>query len=196
MRTSVNLASMAELAVRLVNSGACDAPADPLRSREAFREFIADRPFLAAPVTLADLDRLRYVRSELALVFSETVHRKGPAAAERLNALLTIHPVQPVLVAHDGEPLHVHLSGSGSVADRYASASIVSLALLLSQLGAERFGICAIASCDRVFIDGSSNKSRRYCADHGASRTNVTSLRGRSGDVNSDDGGTVASAVS
>jgi predicted RNA-binding Zn ribbon-like protein len=196
MRTSVNLAAMAELAVRLVNSGVCDASVDPLRSREALREFVADRPFLAAPVTLNDLDRLRLVRAELAHVFTETVHGDGAAAAERLNALLLIHPVQPVLAAHDGEPLHVHLSESGSVADRYAAASVVSLALLLSQLGAERFGICAIASCDRVFIDGSSNKSRRYCADHCAARTNVTSLPQRNRGLISEQSGTAATAVS
>jgi Putative stress-induced transcription regulator/CGNR zinc finger len=192
----VNLASFAELAVRLVNSGTCSAESDPLRSHEAFREFIAERPFLAAPITRQDLDRLKLVRAELAVVFSLTVHGNGLAAADRLNALLMIHPVQPVLVAHDDEPLHVHLSESGSVADRYAAASVVSLAMLLSQLGAERFGICAIASCDQVFIDGSRNKSRRYCEDHSAARTNVTSLRQRHEDAIPDQAGTVATAVS
>jgi predicted RNA-binding Zn ribbon-like protein len=179
MRTGVNLATFAELAVRLVNSGCSDAESDPLRSREAFRELIADRPFSAAQVTRGDLDRLRLIRSELALVFNLTVHGDGAVAADRLNALLMIHPVHPVLVTHDGEPLHLHLSESGSVADRYAAMSVVSLALLLSQLGADRFGICAIASCDRVYIDGSRNKSRRYCDDHSAARSNVTAIQAR-----------------
>jgi predicted RNA-binding Zn ribbon-like protein len=192
----VNLASFAELAVRLVNSGGCDPESDPLRSRDAFREFVADRPFLAAQVTRDDLDRLSLVRTELALVFSLTVRGDALAAAERLNALLMVQPVQPVLVTHDGEPLHLHLSESGSVADRYAAMSVISLALLLSQLGADRFGICAIASCDQVYIDGSRNKSRRYCDDHSAARTNVTSLRQRTRDVIAVQGGTVTSAVS
>ncbi len=178
----MNLASFADLAVRLVNSAVCDVEGDPLRSREAFRDFVADRPFLAVPVTQHDLDRLKLLRTELTAVFSCAVEGAGQAAVDRLNALLMIHPVQPVLVAHDGEPWHVHLSESGSVTDRYASAAVSSLTLLLAQLGTERLGICAIASCDRVYIDGSSNKSRRYCkshSPHSAARGNVTSLRGQ-----------------
>ncbi|HET9899159.1 MAG TPA: CGNR zinc finger domain-containing protein [Streptosporangiaceae bacterium] len=173
----MNLAAFADLAVRLVNSAACDAEADPLRTREAFREFIADRPFLTVPVTQHDLDQLKLLRAELATVFAHAVEGADRAAADRLNALMMIHPVHPVLTAHDGEPWHVHLSEAGSVTDRYAAAAVVSLALLLSQLGVDRLGICAIASCDRVFLDGSRNKSRRYCAHHSAARGNVTTLR-------------------
>lgn len=172
----MNLASFADLAVRLVNSRTYGADADPLRSREAFREFVAERPFLAVPVTQQDLDRLRFLRAELGAVFASTVGGATSAAADRLNALMAIHPVHPVVVSHDGEPWHIHLVESGSVTDRYAAAAVISLSLLLTQLGAERLGICAIASCERVFIDGSSNKSRRYCADHSAAKSNVTAL--------------------
>lgn len=192
VRTSVNLASFAELAVRLVNSGVGDADADPLRSCEAFREFVAGRPFLAVPVTQHDLDRLKLLRAELATVFTSAAEGTEHAAVDRLNALMTVNPVHPVLVEHDGEPWHIHLSESGSVTDRYAAASVISMALLLSQLGADRLGICAIASCDRVFIDGSSNKSRRYCAAHSAARGNVTSLGRQRRDITARAGESVA----
>jgi len=179
----VNLASFADLAVRLVNSGVCDADTDPLRSCEAFRSFVAGRALVAAPVTRDDLDRLKLLRDDLTTVFTSAVEGDGRAAAAALNALLAVHPVHPVLVEHDGEPWHVHLSESGSVADKYAAASVIGLSLLLSALGRERFGICAIASCDRVYIDGSNNKSRRYCAEHSAAKGNVTSLPGQRRDV-------------
>ncbi len=192
----MNLASFAELAVRLVNSAVCDAEADPLRTCETFREFIADRPFLAAPVTRPDLDRLRMLRADLATVFTNAVAGNEKAAVDRLNNLLMIHPVHPMLVSHDGEPWHVHMADSGSITDRYAAVSVISLSLLFGQLGAERFGICAIASCDRVFIDGSSNKSRRYCADHSAARSNVTSLPSKRHGPAEETTGTVASAAS
>jgi len=188
----VNLASFADLAVRLVNSGVCDADADPLRSCEAFRAFVAERPFLAVPVTRHDLGRLRLLRSDLAEVFSSAAEDGGRTAADRLNALLTVHPVHPLLVQHDGEPWHIHLSESGSMTDRYAAASVISMALLLSQLGTDRLGICAIASCDRVYIDGSSNKSRRYCAQHSPARGNVTSLRHQRGQIAASSGESVA----
>src|SRR5215472_2147822 len=70
VRTGVNLASFAELAVRLVNSAVCDVEADPLRTPEAFREFVANRPFLAVKTTQYDLDRLRLLRGDLATVFT------------------------------------------------------------------------------------------------------------------------------
>jgi len=173
----VNLASFAELAVRLVNSAVCDVEADPLRTCEAFRDFVADRQFLAGPVTPTDLDRLKLLRRDLATVFTCAVGGAEQDAVNRLNALMMVHPVHPVLVSHDRQPWHVPLSESGSVTDRYAAATVISLTLLLSQYGAQRFGICTIASCDRVYFDGSSNKSRRYCAFHSATRGNVTSLR-------------------
>jgi predicted RNA-binding Zn ribbon-like protein len=175
----VNLASFADLAVRLVNSGACDADADPLRSCEAFRAFVAGRPFFDVPVTPADLDRLRLLRSELTGVFTAASDGDDHAAAGALNALLMVHPVHPVLVQHDDEPWHVHLNESGSMTDRYAATSVIGLSLMLSALGKERLGICAVAACDRVFIDSSKNKSRRYCAEHSATKGNVTSLRGQ-----------------
>jgi predicted RNA-binding Zn ribbon-like protein len=188
----VNLASFADLAVRLVNSGVCDADADPLRSCEAFRDFVAGRPLLAVPVTRHDLDRLKLLRNELTTVFTSAVEGDGCAAAAALNALLTVHPVHPVLVEHDGEPWHIHLTESGSAADRYAAASVIGLSLLLSALGRERFGVCAIASCNRVYIDGSKNKSRRYCAEHSAVKGNVTSLPGQRRDVTGSAGESVA----
>ena len=83
----MNLASFADLAVRLVNSGVCDADADPLRSCEAFREFVAGRPFFAVPVTQHDLDRLRLLRGELATVFTSAVDGEERAAAGALLQL-------------------------------------------------------------------------------------------------------------
>lgn len=192
----MNLASFAELAVRLVNSADCDVEADPLRSPTAFREFTADRPFLAVQISQHDLDRLKLLRTDLAKVFTCAVEGAEQTAIDRLNALMTIHPVHPVLAAHDGEPWHVHLHESGSVTDRYAGAAVVSIALLVSQLGIERLRICSIASCDRVFIDASSNKSRRYCAEHSAGRGNVTSLRAQLRDTRDGADPAVASAAS
>lgn len=192
----MNLAAFAELAVRLVNSAVCDVEADPLRTPEAFREFVADRSFLAVRATRYDLDRLKLLRADLATVFTCAVEGADHAAVHRLNALMMVHPVHPVLVAHDGQPWHVHLEESGSVVDRYAAAAVISLFLLVSQLGFERLGVCAIASCDRVFIDGSSNKSRRYCTEHSAARGNVTSLRAQSRNVCGEEDESVTSAAS
>ncbi len=172
----MNLASFAELAVRLVNSAVCDGAGDPLRTREAFRDLVADRPFLDVPVSQHDLDRLKLLRDDLTEIFRLAVAGAGQCAVDRLNTLLMTHPIHPVIVNHGSERWHMHLNEEGSVTDRYAAAAVASLAFLIGQLGPERFGICATGSCERVFIDGSSNKSRRYCSVHSAARGNVASL--------------------
>ncbi len=175
----MNLASFAELAVRLVNS-APGGDEDPLRSCPAFSEFVADRTFLAGPVTQDDLDRLKLLRRELATIFVAAAEADQAKVAAKLNALLVTHPLHPVIVSHEGdERWHFHLHESGSVADRYAAGAVSGLAMIATQVGVHKIGICAMATCERAFIDGSSNRSRRYCSEHRAAKGNVMTLRGQ-----------------
>ena len=60
---------------------------------------------------------------------------------------------------------------------RTSVEAVIGLATLVAQFGVNRLGICAIASCPGVFIDASTNRSRRYCADHCTARINVTAIR-------------------
>jgi predicted RNA-binding Zn ribbon-like protein len=176
----VDFTSYAELAVRLVNTSArADGGPDWLGSPQAFRTFVADRPHLAGPVTFHDLDALRLLRAELAAIFGAAAEGAESAASDRLNALLAQHPVHPVLVRHDGPRWHMHLTDSGSVAERYAAAAASGLAAVVAQFGANRLGICAIASCQCAFIDASTNRSRRYCSDHCTTKATVTAFRAR-----------------
>jgi predicted RNA-binding Zn ribbon-like protein len=176
----VNLTSYAELAVRLVNTSASvNADPDWLGSPKAFRTFVADRPHLAGQVTYHDLDALRLLRTELALIFSAAAEGNDAEAADRLNALLISHPVHPVLVRHDGPRWHLHLTEAGSVADRYAADATIGLATVVTEYGMNRLGICAIAACQCAFIDSSTNRCRRYCSDHCSTRATVTAFRAR-----------------
>jgi predicted RNA-binding Zn ribbon-like protein len=178
----VNLTSYAELAVRLVNT-AYPAPGDPdpLGATSDFRALVSDRPKLAAAATAFDLEALRALRAELGEVFTAAATGRDAAAMGQLNALLARSPVQPELVTHDDQPWHVHLAEHGSAADRYTAGAVVGLTLTVSQYGLARLGICSIASCQRVFIDASSNRSRRYCPEHCATRANVTTIRAQAG---------------
>ena len=173
----MNLASFAELAVRLVNSVTSNGQPDPLRSVEALGDLVADRPFLSGQATSHDLGSLRLLRDELAAVFAAAASDEGAEVAARLNALLVTHPLQPEIVNHDGDRWHLHLAEAGSVSDRYAAAAVSGLSMIVTQVGLHKIGVCSIASCDRAFIDGSNNRSRRYCADHSAARVTVTALR-------------------
>lgn len=173
----MDLTSYAELAVRLVNTAihADDEP-DLLGAPEAFRLFVADRPHLAGQVTRHDLDVLRLLRAEFSRIFAAAAEGADACAVERMNAMLVQHPIHPMLVSHETARWHLHLSETGSVADRYAAGAIIGLAVLVAQFGVNRLGVCAIASCHGVFIDASTNRSRRYCADHCTARTNVTAI--------------------
>jgi len=174
----VNLTSYAELAVRLVNTAfQANSVPDPLGTTDAFGMLVSDHPHLFGPVTPFDLDALRVLRTELTAVFTATATGRDREAVDRLNALLVRTPIQPELVSHDEQRWHVHLAQAGSVSDRYAAGAVIGLALAVSQFGLARLGTCSIAACEQVFIDSSPGRSRRYCAEHSASRGNVTTIR-------------------
>lgn len=176
----MDLTSYAELAVRLVNSAECgEGHDDSLSHPDALRALVADRSHLHGQISHNDLTALRQLRVELAGIFMAAAEGDELAAAERLNALLIRHPVHPVISAHDNQRWHLHLSNSGSVADRYAAGAVFGLATIVTQYGADRLGTCTLAACHDVFIDASTNRSRRYCSDHCASRANVTAFRAR-----------------
>jgi predicted RNA-binding Zn ribbon-like protein len=176
VRTVVNLSSYAELAVRLANT-AVRPPGepDPLGSTEACASALSE--CLEGPVTRRDLDVLRHLRAELIALFTAAATGDDKTAMGKLNGLLVQFPIQPEMVCHD-DRWHIHLAAQGSAADRFAAGAIIGVGLRVSQVGVSRLGICAIASCHRVFIDASRGRSRRYCAEHTAARGNVSPLRG------------------
>ncbi len=190
----MNLSSYAELAVRLANT-AVQAPGepDPLGSTAACANALGD--CLTGPVTRRDLVVLRHLRDEFNAIFTAAARGADEDAMARMNALLLQFPIQPELVSHDDQRWHVHLASHGSVSDQFAAGAVIAVALTVSLVGVSRLGVCAIASCPRVFLDSSPGKSRRYCTEHTAARGNVSALRRqpegpqpRSAIVNSKDG--------
>ena len=65
------------------------------------------------------------------------------------------------------------------MSDKYAAGAAMGLAVRLTDLGLERFGVCQAAPCSGVFIDISASRTRRYCSDRCASRANVIAYRAR-----------------
>lgn len=176
----MDLICYADLAVRLVNSAVPDGGGrDGLSSVEAYRALVADRPHLSGRVTPADLDALRLLRGELRLVFAAAAARQEGEVAGRLNALLVRYPVHPQLASHDGQPLHMHLADSGSVADRHAAGAVAGLAALVSVWGTGRLGSCAAGGCQRVLIDHGPGRGRQYCSPVCAGGVNVRAFRVR-----------------
>lgn len=172
----MNLSSYAELAVRLANTAVqADGEADPLSSPATCAASFGDS--LAGVPTRRDVAVLRYLRDEFAAIFKAAAGGRDMEAIERINALLIQFPVQPELVNHDDQRWHVHLAGQGAISDQFAAGAVIGVSLMVSLHGVSRLGVCAIASCPRVFIDSSPGRSRRYCAEHAAARGNVSALR-------------------
>jgi predicted RNA-binding Zn ribbon-like protein len=75
----------------------------------------------------------------------------------------------------------LHLADNGCAADKYAARAVVGLTGIVTQMGPQRLGSCADAACRGVFIDASTNLSRRFCSDRCAAkvRANVTAFPGR-----------------
>jgi predicted RNA-binding Zn ribbon-like protein len=171
----VNLSSYADLAVRLANTVQAPGEPDPLGTVSACTNALGDR--LSGPATRRDLAVLQHLRTEFSAIFTAAATGDDQDAMDRLNALLLLFPIQPEMTNHGDQRWHVHLASQGSVGDRFGAGAVIGLAITVSLVGVNRLGICAIASCHQVFIDSSPGKSRRYCAEHAATRGNVSTLR-------------------
>lgn len=176
----MDLASYADLVIQLVNTENPDNPEeDRLADLDALRELLTARPHLSGRVSRQDLDAMRSLRTELRTVFEEVNKGDEARAVERLNGLLIQHPIHPQISGHDTQRWHLHLTESGSVPDRYAAGAVMGLAVLITDIGISRLGICQAPPCRNVFFDTSTNRSRRYCSERCASRANVAAYRAR-----------------
>jgi predicted RNA-binding Zn ribbon-like protein len=168
----VDLASYADLAVQLVNTHATDE--DRLGDLDGLSMLLAAGPRLHGRAARADLDAMRELRADLRAIFEAVASGHEYSAADRLNALLIQHPIHPQISGHDGERWHLHVTESGSIFDQYAAGATMGLALFVSAEGLDRLAICEAPLCRNVFFDTSSTRSREYCSDRCAGRTEST----------------------
>ena len=167
------------LAVDLVNTFDTTDGSDDLTDVSTLRAFLESQHLShIGQVTAADLANLRGLRSVLREVF--TAPDAGTAAA-RINVLLEQHRSCPHLTDHDNEHWHLHFAPDGAaLPERIAIETAMGLAAVLREGGKERLRTCASATCADVFVDGSRNRSRRYCnPETCGNRANVAAYRAR-----------------
>lgn len=182
----MELAHYADYAVRLVNSEDPAHGKDELTSVEAVRALAGVSSPSARRAADADVTRLRAVRTRLRAVFEAADEGDEVRAVDLLNALLMDFPVSPQISGHsyrdaDGRPMwHMHIADQAASATAgYAATAAMGLAVHLTELGIDRLGICRAAPCRKVYVDTSTNRSRRYCSDRCATRANVAAYRAR-----------------
>jgi predicted RNA-binding Zn ribbon-like protein len=123
---------------------------------------------------------LRTIRDRLREVFDAAESGRVPRAVQILNSLMKQYPIRPVVTDHDGAAYHLHLAeGAPNIAAVYGAKAAMGLAVQATELGFDRLGVCQAAPCREVFIDTSTNRSRRYCSDRCATRANVAAYRAR-----------------
>jgi predicted RNA-binding Zn ribbon-like protein len=177
----VELTSYADRAVALVNSVDLAHPErDQLGGVDRLRGFLAGNPTWQARAAARDLAPLRQVRARLRRVFEASTTGQEDRAVNELNALLREYPIQPQISGHDDRNWHLHLvEGAPAVASSYATGAIMGLAVFCTEYGLDRLGVCQAVPCRQVYLDTSTNRSRRYCSDRCATRANVAAYRQR-----------------
>src|SRR5579875_3217204 len=145
----MDFAHHADNAVALVNAD--------LSTLESTKAHLADRPWLLDRIVQADLRPLRRLQAELAAVVDASAAGDEPQVVERLNALLLQHPVRPRISGHDRESWHLHVNYAGdAVAAVVAAESLYGMALVVTELGADRFGRCDASTCHNAYLDSSA----------------------------------------
>ena len=181
----MDLSGYAQLAVRLANA-ACgkgktggEAGGGDISTLGGLSALLTDLRFPATGATRSDLDAIGSLHQEYREIFTACAAGDGDEAVSRLNGLLIRHPMHPNVTSHDGQPWHLHLTDGGCVADRYAAASAMGLAVVLTEFGIDRLGICQAVSCSNVFVDTTAGRTRRRRCDQCTGKGNVTTLRSR-----------------
>jgi predicted RNA-binding Zn ribbon-like protein len=127
-----------------------------------------------------DVPALRRLQRDLRGVFESGQTGDEQAVVDQVNALLRKHRITPYLHRHNHDPWHLHVGDRGtSIAEDLSSEAVFGLAIVLADLGTDRFGVCCGSNCASVFVDTSPNRSRRYCCERCSSRANVAAYRAR-----------------
>jgi len=182
----VELASYAEMAVRLVNTEEPKRQRDGLTTVEAIRALFSRGSRGLRLADESDLPRLRSVRLRLRAVFESAAEGDDTRAVNLLNELLTEYPISPIVSGHgllddSGRTnWHLHIAENANTATAlYTALAGMGLAVHLTEHGVDRLGICQAAPCRNAYLDTSTNRSRRYCSDRCATRANVAAYRAR-----------------
>ncbi|ERG63885.1 MULTISPECIES: CGNR zinc finger domain-containing protein [Agrococcus] len=100
--------------------------------------------------------------------------------ASMVNRIFEETGASPRLVRHDAFDWHLHgLPHGASLADTIAVDAAMALGDLVRLDDLERCRRCADVRCERMFLDLSRNRSRRFCSTRCQSRTNVAAFRAR-----------------
>jgi predicted RNA-binding Zn ribbon-like protein len=138
------------------------------------RQSISD----AGRLTRDDLAAILRLRGRLRDIFAADGQ---PTAVRLVNALVADARTTPRLTDHDGWDLHIHYYAPGArLAEHLAADCGMALAFVIAAGEWQRLATCAAPDCERVLVDLSRNRSRRYCDSRTCgNRLHVAAYRAR-----------------
>lgn len=135
---------------------------------------------LGRPVSGTEAAELTELARRLRPVFTAAEDGAVDRVADLVNALLHDYRSSPQLSRHDGEPWHLHFSGSVTgPGTEWGAGCATGLAVVVDGQATGRLGVCRAEGCDRVYVDVSRNASRRFCSEACLNRTKVAAFRAR-----------------
>jgi predicted RNA-binding Zn ribbon-like protein len=124
----------------------------------------------------AELEALRALRP----VLRELLTDERDGAAERVNALLLEAQAVPQLRRHDGLDWHIHgVSDDAPLARRVAIEAAMAMSDVIRADELSRITVCADERCEKLVLDLSRNRSRRYCSAACTNRNASAAYRAR-----------------
>jgi hypothetical protein len=141
---------------------------------------LVERRAVSEPGELAtdDLAGVHRLRARLHDIF---LAPDQESAISLVNALVADARTTPRLTDHDGWPLHIHYFTPGArIAEHLAADGAMALAFVIAAGEWHRLAVCAAPDCNRVLVDLSRNRSKRYCdARTCGNRLHVAAYRAR-----------------
>jgi len=165
--------------VDLVNSAPAVSGDECLPDLAALQSMVVRREISeVGRLTRDDLAAVLRLRDRLRAVFTAA----DQAAAVRLvNDLIADARTTPRLTDHDDWPLHMHYYAPGArLAEHIAADCGMALAFVIAAGEQQRLATCAAPDCERVLVDLSRNRSKRYCDSRTCgNRLHVAAYRAR-----------------
>lgn len=176
----MKLLAYADRAVALVNTHDQGTGHDRLQCGDDVYRLLPDGWHVTNTTAEASLHELRKARPRLRRVFELAATGHTERATDAVNKLLRDFPVSATISDHADGAWHLHLTDEPQGPARsYVTGAAFGLAFTIAERGPERLGLCDAPPCRAVFVDTTTNSSRRYCSDRCATRANVAAYRAR-----------------
>jgi predicted RNA-binding Zn ribbon-like protein len=163
-------------AVALANDLAVAEPEDP---EAVARSVLSVDPASLERFTRDDLPATVDLGRRLRTICELLAVGDVDAAAQLVNELLARHSAHPHLAHENGAWRLHHHPAAADVVPMWTAITSDALARLIGDDQHHRVGVCGAGDCERIYLDTSKNRSRRFCSTTCQNRIKAAAFRQR-----------------